>query len=118
MSVSLTDAIIVRGWVEVLDDAALVTPEGLQGLAALGIDLAADAIGSRRARPLCRPCLDWSERRPHLAGRLGAALCAHCLQRGWMRKRSSSRALDVTPIGWHALHDLFEIRQPPPQSRT
>lgn len=116
VSVSLTDAIVARGWVEVVEDAALVTPEGLQGLAALGIDLAADATG-RRARPLCRPCLDWSERRPHLAGRLGAALCAHCLQRGWMRKRPGSRALNVTPIGWRALHDHFEIRQPPPQSR-
>ena len=63
VSVSLTDAIIARSWVEVSEDEALVTPEGLHGLAALGIDLAADATGGRRARPLCRPCLDWSERR-------------------------------------------------------
>ena len=61
VSVSIADAIVARGWVEVADDAALVTPKGLQGLAALGLDLdlAAGVASGRRARPLCRPCLDW-----------------------------------------------------------
>ena len=92
--------------------ATLVTPEGLQGLAALGIDTQTGVAGGRRAKPLCRPCLDWSERRPHLAGRLGIALCTHSLQQGWIRKQASSRALDITPVGWRALHDLFDIRRP------
>ena len=111
IGVTLADTLAARGWVEIADDAALVTPEGLRGLAALGIHPDASAVG-RRAKPLCRPCLDWSERRPHLAGRLGAALCTHGLERGWVRKRRDTRALDVTPLGWRALHDLFGIRHP------
>ncbi|HQX59758.1 MAG: helix-turn-helix transcriptional regulator [Rhodoferax sp.] len=53
----------------------------------------------------CRPCLDWSERRPHVAGRLGALICAHCLEAGWLRKpqaartAAGTRALQITPLG-------------------
>lgn len=111
LGVRLAEVMIERGWVDIADDAALVTPAGLEQLAALGIDLEADAAG-RRGRPLCRPCLDWSERRPHLAGRLGAALCRHGLARDWIRPRSGTRALDVTPAGWRTLEDLFEISPP------
>lgn len=112
LGVSLADTLTARSWVEIADDGALVTPEGLHHLAALGIDAGTGIAGSGRAKPLCRPCLDWSERRPHLAGRLGAALCMHCLQQGWIRKQSGSRALDVTPAGWRAFQDMFDIRQP------
>ena len=112
LGVSLADTLTERGWVEIADDAALVTAQGLHRLAALGIDTETGVAGGRRAKPLCRPCLDWSERRPHLAGRLGIALCTHSLQQGWIRKQASSRALDITPVGWRALHDLFDIRRP------
>lgn len=110
LGVALADALAERGWVEIEDDAALVTAEGLQGLIALGID--PDPRGRpRRARaaPLCRPCLDWSERRAHLAGRLGAALCAHGLEQSWIRKRAGSRALDITPKGQRAYRDLLRV---------
>ncbi|MCW6510095.1 ArsR/SmtB family transcription factor [Lichenifustis flavocetrariae] len=112
LGVSLADTLAARGWIEITDDAALVTPEGLQGLAALEIDAEASRTGGRRATLLCRPCLDWSERRPHLAGRLGTALCMHCLKQGWVRQQSGSRALDITPAGWRALRDEFDIRRP------
>ena len=112
LGVRLADALAARGWIEIADDAALVTSEGLYHLAALGIDADAGPIDRGRAKPLCRPCLDWSERRPHLAGRLGAALCTHCLQRGWVRKRPGSRVLDVTPTGWDTLGEVFDIRRP------
>jgi DNA-binding transcriptional ArsR family regulator len=112
LGVSLADTLTARGWVEIADDAALVTPEGLHHLAVLGIDMDANAARGGRAKPFCRPCLDWSERRPHLAGRLGTALCAHCLDQGWIRRRPGTRALDVTPTGWRALYDTFDIRQP------
>lgn len=111
LGVSVADALAARGWVEIVDDAALVTPEGLHRLAALGVDVGAGSAGAGRAKPLCRPCLDWSERRPHLAGRLGNALCAHCLERGWVRKRSDSRALDITPTGWNSFAEMFDIRR-------
>lgn len=108
LGVRLADALVTRSWVEIADDGAVVTPEGLHRLSALGLDVAA----GRPAKLLCRPCLDWSERRPHLAGRLGAALCAHSLQRGWVRRQAGSRALDVTPAGWRDFHALFDITPP------
>jgi DNA-binding transcriptional ArsR family regulator len=113
LGVALADALTTRGWVEIEDDAALVTSEGLEGLAAMGIDLAPARSGRSRAVPLCRPCLDWSERRTHLAGRLGAALCAHGLDQGWIRKRAGSRALAITPEGRRAFRDLFCVEVPP-----
>jgi hypothetical protein len=59
---------------------------------------------------LCRPCLDWSERRPHLGGAIGAALCSHCFARGWIRRLSGSRAVTVTPRGARALADELGMR--------
>ena len=112
LGVSLAETLTTRGWVEIAEDAALVTPEGLQRLASIGIDFDAGVAGRDHAKLLCRPCLDWSERRPHLAGRLGTALCAHCLHHGWVRKQTGSRVLDVTPNGWRALYETFDIRQP------
>jgi DNA-binding transcriptional ArsR family regulator len=110
LGVSLADVMVARGWVEIAEDGALVTPEGLHRLAGLG--LGAAGIGAAGARPLCRPCLDWSERRPHLAGRRGAALYCHALEQDWVRTREGTRALEITPAGWRALHDQFGIRHP------
>jgi DNA-binding transcriptional ArsR family regulator len=112
LGVSLADTLAARSWIEIVDDAALVTSEGLHQLAALGINVEATASGGVRAKPLCRPCLDWRERRSHLAGRLGAELCKHGLQKDWIRKRTGTRALEVTPSGWRAFRDLFDIQRP------
>lgn len=109
LGVALADAMTTRGWVEIEDDAALVTSDGLEQLAELGIALDPNSTRKARSAPLCRPCLDWSERRSHLAGRLGAALCAHGLERSWIRKRAGSRALEVTPAGQRAYRDLFRV---------
>ncbi|HET6551548.1 MAG TPA: hypothetical protein VFG79_23980, partial [Solirubrobacter sp.] len=54
-------------------------------------------------RPLVRACVDWTERRPHVAGALGAALLHSMLDRGWVRRRPDGRALNVTPAGHEAL---------------
>lgn len=112
LGVSLADTMAARRWVEIEDDAAVVTPEGARNLSFVGIALGEAEANVARARPLCRPCLDWSERRPHLAGRLGAALCTHGLEHNWIRKRANSRALEITPSGWRALRARFDIRQP------
>lgn len=63
-----------------------------------------------RGRPGCRPCLDWSERKPHLAGRLGAMVCCHALQQGWLARQSGSRALAVTAPGAAAWRDLLGLQ--------
>ena len=75
--------------------------------ARLGVDLAA---GGRR--PVCRTCLDWSERRPHLAGRLGAALCRRALELGWIERARDGRAVAVTPAGRRGFAEVFGIASP------
>ncbi|MYR61765.1 transcriptional regulator, partial [Streptomyces sp. SID625] len=59
--------------------------------------------------PLARACLDWTERRPHLAGAAGAALCRHALDTGWCERIGSERAVRVTPAGATALSALLGI---------
>src|SRR5712692_3975123 len=74
LGVALADAMVAGGYAELANDAGVVTGAGIELLGRVGIDV--DALltrrGRRSARILCRPCLDWSERRPHLAGVLGA----------------------------------------------
>lgn len=60
-------------------------------------------------RPLARACLDWTERRPHLAGVAGAALCRHALDAGWCVRIGSERAVKVTPSGERALSELLGV---------
>jgi len=73
---------------------------------ALGVEV--DALGRGR-RPLTRSCLDWSERRPHLAGELGAAMLTALLDRGWLVRRPAGRAVAVTPRGAAGLDDVLAI---------
>ncbi|MGW9210095.1 ArsR/SmtB family transcription factor [Embleya sp. NPDC055664] len=64
--------------------------------------------GSRR--PPVRACLDWTERRPHLGGAVGAALCAHALAVGWVTRIGTTRTLAVTPAGRQALDDHLDVQ--------
>ncbi|MCC6716877.1 MAG: hypothetical protein IT555_03255 [Acetobacteraceae bacterium] len=98
--VRLHDAMVAQGVLVATQDGIALSPAGRARLVAEGIDIA--ALDSR-PRPLCRACLDWSERRPHLAGSLGAALLRHFIARGWLRRDSASRAVHVTPQGEAAL---------------
>ena len=72
------------------------TPAGEARFRSVGIDI--EGL-RRRRRPICRTCIDWSERRPHLAGGLGAALLAHFLSDGWARRVKGSRTLHFVPGG-------------------
>jgi hypothetical protein len=90
----------------------MVTKAGVAFFGRIGIDLdvLATRSGRRSARVLCRPCLDWSERRPHLAGTIGAALCAHCFGKDWIRRNNGTRAVTITPKGWLVFRDEFDVR--------
>ena len=77
-----------------------LTAAGVHWFGKSGID--ADALAHER-RTLCRPCLDWGERRHHLAGALGAALLDRCLSERWARRRRGSRIVEFTPRGEAAL---------------
>jgi hypothetical protein len=112
LAVRLADALVAQGHVELGEDAGLVTPSGLALFRRVGIDVKELSADKRTARLLCRPCLDWTERRPHIAGRLGAVLCRHCFDQGWIRRVDGTRAVTVTPQGQRAFHDVFGLGQP------
>jgi hypothetical protein len=105
LGVALADALAAGGAIELTADGGAVTPAGEGFLAALGIA----PSRSGKGRLFCRPCLDWSERRPHVAGVLGAALCTRCFELGWVRRRTGTRALEITPPGWQGFAERFGI---------
>lgn len=106
VAVGIADRMQARGQLELSHDGAALTADGEAFLSSLGLDLEA----SRAKRVFCRPCLDWSERRLHLAGAVGAALCALSLERGWFRRSLGGRALEITPRGHSALREAFDLR--------
>ncbi|MGV9731448.1 ArsR/SmtB family transcription factor [Streptomyces albogriseolus] len=103
LGIAVTDALTARGLLR-QDTGFALTDAGLDWFGALGVDL-----DGRGRRPLARACLDWTERRPHLAGAAGAALCRHLLERGWCVRIGSGRAVKVTGTGEQALTDLLGI---------
>ncbi|WP_171169055.1 helix-turn-helix transcriptional regulator [Streptomyces sp. I05A-00742] len=105
LGVLVTEAMTRLGLLEQTSGFAL-TREGTEWYAALGIDLAAPRGGNR---PVARPCLDFTERRPHLAGTAGAALCRHALAAEWCVRIGSRRALKVTDAGRQAFSELFAL---------
>lgn len=96
LAVMLNDHFVAAGWLVEDDGAYALSAQGEARFAALGLDIA--ALRGQRRRFAC-PCLDWSERRPHLGGALGAALLRLALQRGWVEQDLDSRALGVAPQG-------------------
>jgi DNA-binding transcriptional ArsR family regulator len=108
LGVAIADSLQNQGLVVLSDDGGEVTQQGVTRFDRLGIAI---PVG-RSQRIFCRPCLDWTERRPHLAGAVGAALCSHCLERGWVERIRDSRALRVTASGEAAFADIFGVQLP------
>ena len=106
LGVGLADNLVSRGHVAFIQDGGEVTETGLAFLSELGLDLD-DCKSSRRI--FCRPCLDWSERRLHIAGSVGARLCTRCLDLGWIAQLPGTRAVGITPKGHKGFADWFGI---------
>jgi hypothetical protein len=106
LGVGLADALIGRGHVVLDDDGGEITASGVDFLNGFGIDLAA---AQHRKRAFCRPCLDWTERRPHLAGAVGASLASRCFDMRWFERMRDSRALVITPSGGRGLAEVFGL---------
>ena len=101
------------GYLDLTADTAVMTEEGIGYLKRLGVDVAGDSRKGRQ-RAFCRPCMDWSERRPHLAGPIGRSLFQFLLQRHWVRRTPNSRTVTITPVGVSALERHFGIRSGTP----
>ena len=106
VGVQLFDALQRRQVLKVADDGAAITEHGAKVFASLGVDVGAL---NTKSRPLCRLCLDWSERRHHLAGALGAALLDRFFDRRWARRKRQSRIVEMTPAGVRALREHFAL---------
>lgn len=107
LGVALLDQMCSSGWLAGASGPHLrLTQPGTQALAAIGVDIE----GCRRARRhFARSCLDWTERRPHLAGSLGAGVTSVLLDREWLRRTDAGRGLTVTSQGEHGLRTTFGI---------
>jgi DNA-binding transcriptional ArsR family regulator len=107
LAVSLHDRLVELGWLCACgDDAYDLSPSGEQALDQMGIDVS--TLRTQRRR-FAYACLDWSERRPHLGGAVGAALLKHALQRQWVERDLDSRALTVTARGRRELRSGFGL---------
>jgi len=109
LGVAIADALVAHGHAEFADGGGIITDSGVKFLADIGVGVRALECSrfSKRKRVLCRPCLDWSERRPHLAGAIGAAICSHSLARGWISRIPGTRAVTITPPGALVFREKF-----------
>jgi DNA-binding transcriptional ArsR family regulator len=104
VGVALADALVARGHIILTDEAGEVTPSGERFLCSFGVDLA-----PRGRRRFCQPCLDWSERRYHLRGVVGAGLLHRCFDLGWFKRERDTRALKLTSAGRAGLASMFGV---------
>jgi DNA-binding transcriptional ArsR family regulator len=108
LGVAIAEALVSRGYILLTEEGGEVTDTGSNFLSAFGLDLL-----SRSKRMFCRPCLDWSERRYHVAGFVGAQLWRRCEELNWLVSGRDTRAVRVTLVGRTGLHEAFglDLRQ-------
>jgi DNA-binding transcriptional ArsR family regulator len=104
VGVAVTDALVAMGHIVLTDEGGEVTSSGERFLSAFGADLR-----PRTRRIFCQPCLDWSERRYHLKGLVGARILGRLLELGWLNGAPGSRALQLTSSGRAGLSEIFQI---------
>lgn len=107
LGVAIHDQLLAFGWVVTADRGYDLTAPGVKALQSLGIDVSAVRALRRR---FAYPCLDWSERRPHLGGALGASILALLRRRKWVDGDLTSRALSLTRTGRRELLARLELQ--------
>jgi DNA-binding transcriptional ArsR family regulator len=106
LSVDLTNFFSAREYILFGEEAGEVTEDGVRFLTEFGVDLL--AAGTKR-RHFCRSCLDWTERRLHIAGSLGAALTNRLFDLGWIERMKNGRAVIITLSGKQGFLETFGI---------
>ena len=106
LGVLVFDSLDRRRWLRSRGATLELTPDGKRFCREFGIDV--DGLASER-RPLARACLDWSVRRHHLAGAVGAAVLGRCLALGWARRAKGSRVVVFSDTGERALRECFSV---------
>lgn len=107
LGVALFDALCAKGCLELTNGHVALTSAGDHLMREIGVPL--DAV-ARQRRMFASLCLDWSERRHHLGGALGAALLTLCLERKWLHREPGSRAVRASAAGKRELEQLFGLR--------
>lgn len=108
LGLAIADGLLAEQAIAFDGDSGHVTDRAGAVLQRWGLPL--DPLPPGRGRPYCRPCLDWSERRSHVAGTLGALICTHCLSQGWLIRKPDSRALTISGAGAARLRDLLGLQ--------
>jgi DNA-binding transcriptional ArsR family regulator len=109
LGVGLADALRARDHIAFSNDGGVLSASGEIFLQEFGVDVESARHGRRI---FCRPCMDWSERRPHLAGAVGAALAGRLFALGWIARVRDGRTLVVTPAGRRNLEQTFGVLLP------
>ncbi|WP_338721097.1 winged helix-turn-helix domain-containing protein [Devosia sp. XK-2] len=107
MGVQMFDSLVAQNFLDLSSGRLRLTEAGRDFAARLGVDI--DTLAAGRSE-LCRECLDWSERRSHLAGSLGRAMLARFVELGWARLDKSTRIVTFTPTGLLQFGSMFEKR--------
>ncbi|MBL0739724.1 ArsR/SmtB family transcription factor [Chryseolinea lacunae] len=106
VGVMLAENLVARKLIIASSTAFVMSPKGEKWFSEFGVDI--KGLKQQR-RTLLRPCLDWSERRNHLAGALGAALLDRMVVLDWLRKKKHTRAMLITAKGQQAFYDHFRM---------
>jgi DNA-binding transcriptional ArsR family regulator len=107
LGVAIAEAMTRRGYIVLEDEGGHLTQAGAKFVAELGIDLVDPSLQRRKRH--CRACLDWTERRPHIGGAIGAALTERWLALGWIQRAKDSRAVSLTPEGEVGFRDALGL---------
>jgi len=106
LGVGIADKLSAHGHLVLAHEGGDITASGETLLTKLGVDLDRARAGKR---VFCRPCLDWTERRPHLGGAIGAALATRCFELGWVERVRDKRGLNITRKGERGLLEVFDL---------
>ena len=105
LGVAIADTLVRRAYISLDEDGGDVSPAGLAFFADFGLDI--EQLGGPQRRIFCRPCLDSTERRVHLAGRLGTAIACRCFALGWLVRAPATRVVEITRKGSLGLKAVF-----------